>query len=634
MFYKEVVHEGLNKRKVISGRDPDIVSAKARQQQVTWEEQWQRQLKVEKEREAKAADKQAKIDQVEKEREAKAADKQANIDEATQRTREAEEGIEAVESTLQLALGVSHVIVWEDLKDNSPFPTSRPVKPKPEPVKATPKPVKPKPVPAHQQPSMPLEPRRGASKYLRLQRFGVIDRFSRSRRQRKIVEAQKAYERDHAAWEQMVSTAHASLEKQRAEHAERIEAQQAEYSARLKTCEQENAEFRRKQAARNAAIDAEYAARLKTWEQENAEFQRNQAAANAAIDKVKDEYFVCSPTAVEEYCQIVLASSEYRDRFPQEFKVEYIPPSETLIVEYSLPRREDLPTLKEVKYVHTRDELSDKHLSDTAITRLYDSLLYQVALRTVHELYDADAVEALASVVFNGWVTFADKATGKQETACIMSLQTTREEFLSIDLGEADPKECFRHLKGVGSSKLHSLTPVAPVLTISREDSRFVYSYDVADELDEGYNLAAMDWEDFEHLIRELFESEFSQGGGEVKVTQASRDGGVDAVAFDPDPIRGGKTVIQAKRYTNVVGVSAVRDLWGTVMNEGAMKGILVTTADYGPDAYEFARGKPLTLLNGGNLLHLLAKHGHKAKIDLKEAKLIQAEREKEEREA
>jgi restriction system protein len=130
-----------------------------------------------------------------------------------------------------------------------------------------------------------------------------------------------------------------------------------------------------------------------------------------------------------------------------------------------------------------------------------------------------------------------------------------------------------------------------------------------------------MDWLDFENLIRELFEKEFSKTGGEVKITQASRDGGVDAIAFDPDPIRGGKIVIQAKRYTNVVGVSAVRDLYGTVHNEGATKGILVTTSTYGPDAYDFAKGKPLTLLSGGELLSLLATHGHSAKIDLKEAK-------------
>ncbi len=62
-------------------------------------------------------------------------------------------------------------------------------------------------------------------------------------------------------------------------------------------------------------------------------------------------------------------------------------------------------------------------------------------------------------------------------------------------------------------------------------------------------------------------------------------------------------------------------------MNEGATKGILVTTADYGPDAYDFAKNKPLTLLSGGNLLHLLEKHGHKVRIDLREAKQILGEK-------
>jgi hypothetical protein len=62
------------------------------------------------------------------------------------------------------------------------------------------------------------------------------------------------------------------------------------------------------------------------------------------------------------------------------------------------------------------------------------------------------------------------------------------------------------------------------------------------------------------------------------------------------------------------------------VLNEGVSKGILVTTSDYGPDSYEFAKGKPLVLLNGANLLNLLEKHGHKAKINLKEAKIILAE--------
>jgi restriction system protein len=57
------------------------------------------------------------------------------------------------------------------------------------------------------------------------------------------------------------------------------------------------------------------------------------------------------------------------------------------------------------------------------------------------------------------------------------------------------------------------------------------------------------------------------------------------------------------------VDVSSVRDLFGTVQNEGASKGILVTTSGYGQASYEFAAGKPLELIDGSNLLYLLAEH-------------------------
>jgi restriction system protein len=106
-----------------------------------------------------------------------------------------------------------------------------------------------------------------------------------------------------------------------------------------------------------------------------------------------------------------------------------------------------------------------------------------------------------------------------------------------------------------------------------------------------------------------------------VRITQASRDRGVDAIVFDPDPLRGGTTVIQAKRYVNTVDLSAVRELFGTVQAEGANKGILVTTSDFGPDARAFCRGKPLELFNGANLLALLEQHGYRARIDLAQAK-------------
>jgi len=196
-----------------------------------------------------------------------------------------------------------------------------------------------------------------------------------------------------------------------------------------------------------------------------------------------------------------------------------------------------------------------------------------------------------------------------------------KDELLAINLERVEPKACFKSLKGVSAASLVGLTPIAPVIEFEKTDKRFIDAQTVDVAGDGTTNLASMDWEEFEHLVRELFEKEFASRGGEVRVTQSSSDGGVDAVAFDPDPISGGKIVIQAKRYTRTVGVAAVRDLYGTTMNEGAIKGILVTTSDYGPDAYKFASDKPLTLMTGGHLLHLLEKHGVRAKIDLKEAR-------------
>jgi restriction system protein len=377
----------------------------------------------------------------------------------------------------------------------------------------------------------------------------------------------------------------------------------------------------------NNGILTSYQLAVSEWEKNKLKYETELNENNNKILEKKKLYFDLDPVSIVEYNDMVLSNSKYPDNFPQEWDIDYQPETKTTVVDYFLPTIEDMPNIKEVKYVASKNELIPTKLAESVITKMYDKLLYQISLRTIHELYEADQVGALQSIVFNGWIKTIDKSTGKSITVCILSIQATKEEFEKIDLAHVDPKTCFKALKGVGSSKLHGLSPVAPILQLNKEDKRFVSSYSVIGDIDNSSNLAAMDWEDFENLIREIFEKEFSSGGGEVKITQASRDGGVDAVAFDPDPIRGGKIVIQAKRYTNTVGVSAVRDLYGTVMNEGATKGILVTTADYGPDAYSFAKGKPLTLLSGANLLHLLAKHGHKANIDLKAAKQILAEK-------
>jgi restriction system protein len=149
---------------------------------------------------------------------------------------------------------------------------------------------------------------------------------------------------------------------------------------------------------------------------------------------------------------------------------------------------------------------------------------------------------------------------------------------------------------------------------IGCSDPRFVQETDILSSLDQRPNLMELSPSEFESLITNLF----AQMGLETRLTQPSRDGGVDCVAFDSRPVLGGKVVIQAKRYKNTVGVSAVRDLFGTLHNEGASKGILVTTSGFGKATYEFANGKPIELITGSNLLYLLKEYGDvEAKIEV-----------------
>jgi restriction system protein len=496
-------------------------------------------------------------------------EKEANVEEAQRRSDEAQSKLKKLETLLAHTLSVNDEVDWESLKRSDEYPTPHPLEPEREKYQ-----------------EFSPEPRRDSDEFQ--PQFNLFDRLLKSKKSKKVALCDEKFEQALNAWK-----------------------------AEKKDTEANNREI----DARHERNKEDWKAQVVDWEKEKTEFEQKQEAFNHKVEQMKKSYLDGDPVSVTEYCEMVLNNSEYPDFVSKEFQVEFNADTHILIVEYQLPSQDVLPTAKEIKYIALRDELKESYISDSQKHANYESVLYQMTIRSIHELFEADSIDTIKAISFNGWVRSINKATGVEENNCILTIQVKKSEFLGLELDKVDPKQCFKKLKGVSASRLSALSPIQPILRISKTDRRFIDGRRVIAGLESSTNIAAMDWEDFEHLIREVFEKEFSANGGEVKVTQASRDGGVDAVAFDPDPIRGGKIVIQAKRYTNTVGVSAVRDLYGTVLNEGATKGILVTTADYGPDAYDFAKGKPLTLLNGGNLLHLLGKHGHHVRIDLQEAK-------------
>ncbi|WP_297694870.1 restriction endonuclease [Phenylobacterium sp.] len=485
---------------------------------------------------------------------------------AAERTAAAEQVLGSLATILVDGIRNSTPFSWDQLKDPRTFPEPRPTKPTQE--------------------EAPAAPIQTAARYQ--PKNGLLEFLSRSRRMAAAEAAKKLYSEDQERWAAEV------------------------------------AEINRKSALR----EKEYERSLSEWDLDRQEFENSLQRQHASVDERAAAAAAGKEGAVAELMSHAVDNLVFPECINVNHELDYDAASKCCVIDFNLPKPDDLPTLKEVRFVQSRSEFTEKHISDAERGRLYDSVLYQIALRVIVAAFAADANGYVQRVTFNGWVDYVDKASGMDERSCVLTVAANRSDIDRIDFERVDPKQCFRALKGVAASKLIGLAPVAPLQRPRIVDSRFIESRDVASGIDLGTNIAAMDWQEFEQLVRQLFERVFSTPGSEVRVTQASRDGGVDAIVFDPDPIKGGKIVIQAKRYTNTVGVGAVRDLYGTVLNEGASKGILVTTSTYGPDAHKFAAGKPLTLLDGGNLLSLLEGIGVKARIDLREAKALLSESE------
>ena len=337
---------------------------------------------------------------------------------------------------------------------------------------------------------------------------------------------------------------------------------------------------------------------------------------HAAVDELQARLAAGDPDAVTEFFSNVLQPDRYGYEITTACRVAYSVESKQLVVEAELPDVDVVPEIKAYKFVKTRGEATSTPRPAAERRRIYASLVAQLALRTLNDVFTADADANVETAVLNAHVSTIDTKTGRAIHPCLVTVRVTRDHFNDLNLASVEPGDCLKGLSASVSRSPAEFVPVKPVIEFDMADPRFVKTSDVLAELDARPNLMELTPTEFEGLITNLFE----KMGLDTKQTQPSRDGGVDCVAYDARPIFGGKVVIQAKRYKHTVGVSAVRDLFGTMQNEGATKGILVTTSGYGQASHEFANGKPLELIDGGNLLYLLLEHaGIEAKIEVPE---------------
>ena len=159
------------------------------------------------------------------------------------------------------------------------------------------------------------------------------------------------------------------------------------------------------------------------------------------------------------------------------------------------------------------------------------------------------------------------------------------------------------------------LEAVEPFIAFDLKRFRFTDDMDVIAGLDSRKNLLQLSPTEFEHLVRQLFVAM----GAEAWTTIPSKDGGVDAVATSKNLFFGGVCLIQAKRWTGVVGLESVHALTGVMADHNATTGVLVTTSWFGRASEQFANRNRVTLINGAELKQLIKEH---LKMDVIPARL------------
>ncbi|MEU3722280.1 restriction endonuclease [Streptomyces sp. NPDC031705] len=334
---------------------------------------------------------------------------------------------------------------------------------------------------------------------------------------------------------------------------------------------------------------------------------------NSGLTELAGALRAGDPEAVVEYFSAALyASSAWPGELPRQVSAAYDPAARQLVLDWELPRFEVVPQTKSVRYMPSTDQDRETARPATQRRALYRDLLAQCLLLVLRELYAADEFGALDSVVVNGFVDDHDPVTGREAQLVLATVQAARTAFAGLRLEQVSAVDCLvEGLRGQLSARPDQLTAVRAGRRPGEVGGDVVShgGHDGGEE-DEP-DLFQMDPIAFENLVAELFRAM----GMEAVTTQRSGDGGVDVEAVDPAPIRGGRIVVQVKRYRNTVPPTAVRDLYGTVQDKGANKGVLVTTASFGPGSYTFANGKPLELVPGAELVELLHRYGLRGRL-------------------
>jgi len=181
------------------------------------------------------------------------------------------------------------------------------------------------------------------------------------------------------------------------------------------------------------------------YEEGRATFSAEADAHNKNVDALREQYAAGNAQAIADYNSLVLERSRYPEEFPQEFGTTYDSKKKTLHIDYCLPPLSVVPIVRRYKYLKRSGEIREEPRRETEVEMLYRKVLVSIALRSIHEIFEADQASHVQLVEFHGDSELVDKATGSRLKVLVSA---RRKMFLELNLREVEEMTCFKKLGG------------------------------------------------------------------------------------------------------------------------------------------------------------------------------------------
>lgn len=192
--------------------------------------------------------------------------------------------------------------------------------------------------------------------------------------------------------------------------------------------------------------------RIETLAAERLRFQQELDTHNASIDQFITNLSYGDATAVQEYVSLVVENSSYPEHFEVAHDFSFDPGTAELRMSVAVPAPGDFPSVKSYKYVKASDEIREAPLSQADLKRRYASVLHQVAIRSLHEVFEADRRGLIQTISLKVGTRERDPATGRLGFIPFVAVGAERDGFMEFDLSGLVPLATLKHL-GAALSK-------------------------------------------------------------------------------------------------------------------------------------------------------------------------------------